>query len=294
MPRFLTLRPTAKINWSLRVGRRHDDGYHDVRTILQSIDLSDTMEFKSTSGPFELISKSTEVPADATNLVWRAARALWHALDRAGDPKNVRIRLTKAIPVGAGLGGGSADAAAALVGLNRMWNGGLSRPELIRIGADLGADVPFFLTGGTGLGLGLGDEVYPLADIKRVGLVLLKPSFSVRTADAYGWFDADGDVPSVPASTTELGPGWGSGPLEIANDLQGPVARRHPLINEAIDACRRAGAVTAAMTGSGSAVFGVFSMDQRSRAARRLQGPDWQVFATRTLSRAEAGRRIAL
>lgn len=294
MSRVLTLRPAAKINWSLRIGRRLDNGYHEVRTILQSIDLSDTMEFRATSGAFELISRSKDVPPDDTNLVWRAAAALWHALGHTGDPRNARVKLTKTIPVGAGLGGGSADAAATLVGLHTIWKGKLNRRDLARIGAELGADVPFFLTGGTGLGLGRGDDVYPLTDIKRIGLVIIKPSFSVPTAEAYGWLDADRRQPAAPPSVVELSVGWGAGPLEVVNDLQAPVARRHPLINEAIEACRRAGALAAAMTGSGSAVFGAFPLAQTRRAARGLKRPDWQVLSSRTLARREACRRMAL
>ena len=294
MARALTLRPSAKINWSLRVGPRRADGYHDVQTILQSIDLSDTLVFRRTPGAFVLASSSAGVPADETNLVWRAAHAIWRAAGRAGDPRGAHVKLTKGIPVGAGLGGGSADAAAALVGLNAIWNLKMPRADLALVAATLGADVPFFLTGGTAMGLGRGDVIYPLADVKKLGLVILKPSFGVRTADAYGWHAGDTREDQPDSTGEAVAVGWPAGPVRIINDLQMPVARRHPLIDEAIAACRREGALAAAMTGSGSAVFGVFPTGGANRAARRLQRPDWQVLPTRTLTRAEARRRLAL
>jgi len=294
MARSLTLRPPAKINWSLRIGARLDDGYHDVRTILQTIDLSDTLTFTHKLGPFEFISRSAEVPSDASNLICRAAQALWGAAGRAGDPRDVQIKLIKNIPVGAGLGGGSANAAAALVGLNAIWKCKLSARDLLHLGAALGADVPFFLVGGTALGVGRGDEVYPLEDVKPMGIVLIKPAFGVSTADAYGWLDRDREGGGVATIGAELAVGWPTGALDVANDLEAPVARRHPLINEAIDLCHREGALAAAMTGSGSAVFGVFSLAAVPRVVRRLRRQDWRVLPTRTISRAQARRRMTL
>src|SRR5215472_6717045 len=122
----LVLRPSAKINLALHVGPRRADGYHDVRTVLQSIGLFDELRFQATRGPFSLATSSPGLPVDETNLVWRAAQALWTALRRDGAPRQVRITIEKGIPLGAGLGGGSADAAAALVGLHRLWKGRLA------------------------------------------------------------------------------------------------------------------------------------------------------------------------
>ncbi len=208
----------------------------------------------------------------------------------------MRVTLEKHIPVAAGLGGGSADAAAALVGLNRIWNLRVSRRDLVRLAAALGADVPFFLVGGTAMGLGRGDDVYPLEDIAPHGVVLIKPAFGVSTADAYGWLDADraAGVIGDDWSSGELPAGWPNWPVVLANDLEGPVSRRHPGLRDAVDACFREGARAAAMTGSGSAVFGVFPAGVAPKAARRLKRPDWLVLATRTLTRAQAGRRMGL
>jgi 4-diphosphocytidyl-2-C-methyl-D-erythritol kinase len=306
MSRSLILQPSAKINLTLHVGPRRDDGFHDVRTLLQSITLHDTLTFSTRRGPFRLACRTPGVPSDRSNLVWRAAEVLWAALGRTGDPRDAHIKLDKAIPTEAGLGGGSADAAAALVGLNKLWGARLSRRVLMRLGAELGSDVPFFLQGGTALGVGRGQELYPVDDVERMGVVIIKPSFGVSTADAYGWLDAD----RLSSNAARSGPaepqfmdfsqsdlveiGWPSGPLALSNDLMGPVARRHPAVFEMVSACLFQGAIGAQMTGSGSAVFGLFPESVASKAARQIKRPDWLVLVARTQSRREAARRMGL
>jgi 4-diphosphocytidyl-2-C-methyl-D-erythritol kinase len=232
---------------------------------------------------------------DRTNLIWRAAEALWRAMGRDGEPRDVHVRLDKQIPMAAGLGGGSADAAAALVGLNAIWHARRSRADLIRVARELGSDVPFFLLGGTALGVGRGDELYPVDDVRRMEVVVIKPSFGVATADAYRWLDEDrAHSGARPAAPSSLDVGWPGGPLTLANDLQAPVAARHPMIDEIRSACLREGAVAVSMSGSGSAVFGVFPDGVARKAIRRLQRPDWLVLLTRTIGRREAGRRLGL
>jgi 4-diphosphocytidyl-2-C-methyl-D-erythritol kinase len=297
MSRTLVLRPHAKINLTLRVGHRLGNGYHDVRTLIQAINLTDTITFSPRSGPFALAVHGPGVPGDHTNLVWRAAEHLWRAAGRTGAPRDVHVKLEKAIPSAAGLGGGSANAAAALLGLNATWELRVPRRELFRLASELGSDVPYFLQGGTGLGVGRGDEVYPVDDIARFGVIVIKPSFGVATADAYRWLDEDRaeGIDSSPFwETREVDVGWPGGPLALVNDLETPVARRHAGIPEMVEACRREGALAAAMTGSGSAVFGLFPESVATRAAKRLQRPDWLVLLTRTLSRQESVRRIGL
>ncbi len=297
MSRALVLRPSAKVNLTLRVGPLRDDGFHDVGTLMQSIGLSDVMTITARSGPFGLMSRSPGVPADRTNLVWKAAERLWRELGRSGEPRDAHVRLDKQIPVAAGLGGGSANAAAALVGLNQIWNGRKSRRELHALAVELGSDVPFFLQGGTALGLGRGEELYPVDDISRLGVIVIKPSFGVGTAEAYGWLDSDraaGTVDAPPARRNDLDVGWPGGPVAIANDLQAPVARRHPAIDEMVAACISQGALVAAMSGSGSAVFAVFAEAAARRAAAKLHRPDWLVLLTRTLTRREAVHRMGL
>ena len=197
----------------------------------------------------------------------------------------------------AGLGGGSADAAAALVGLNMVWNAGLSARDLVRIGADIGSDVPFALHGGTALAAGRGEELYPVDDAPRLSIVIIKPSFGVSTRQAYAWLDADrqaGVEADAGGQVGEIDLGWPSGRVALVNDLQAPVAVRHPIVGEMLDALTRAGARAASMTGSGSAVFGVFPATVSRVALRSLQRPEWLVILTRTSDRREAARRLLL
>jgi 4-diphosphocytidyl-2-C-methyl-D-erythritol kinase len=298
MSRALVLRPSGKINLTLRVGPVRADGFHDVRTLYQSIALSDRLTLAERRGPFTVVSTTVGVPTDRTNLVYTAAAAVWSALGRTGEPRDVHARLVKQIPVAAGLGGGSADAAAALVGLNKLWRGGLGRPHLARLAAELGSDVPFFLQGGTALGAGRGEELYPVDDLPRLPLVVIKPSFGVSAGDAYRWLDEDrqsGQAQQTgPRPAPALDMGWPGGPIALANDLEAPVTRRHPTIDDMLGALKRAGATAAAMTGSGSAVFGVFAAGVPRAAIRALERPDWLVIVTRTSDRRETARRLGL
>jgi len=299
MSATLVLRPSAKINLTLHVGARRADGYHDLRTLLQSVTIQDTLTFSERRGPFALACRTPGVPSDKSNLVWRAAQALWTALGQSGEPRNAHVRLEKTIPAQAGLGGGSADAAAALVGLNRLWGGRLSRRDLMRLAATIGSDVPFFLQGGTALGTGRGEELYPVDDVERMGVIIVKPSVGVSTADAYAWLDADraaaASAPPAPAGrSTEVELGWPSGSIRLENDLMAPVIKRHPVIGELVDACLSLGASGALMSGSGSAVFGLFPDTRLARAAQQLRRPDWLVLVARTASRRQAARHLGL
>jgi 4-diphosphocytidyl-2-C-methyl-D-erythritol kinase len=175
----VTARAHAKINLDLRVLGSRVDGFHELRTVFQAVALHDTVTCTPAEGPFAITCDSAGVPLDRTNLVWKAADALWRALRRTGPVRDVTVHLEKRIPLQAGLGGGSADAAATLVALARLWQVPVRSSQLTDVAAPLGADVPFFLSGGTALGLGRGDEVYPLADLPRHWVVLLIPGFGV-------------------------------------------------------------------------------------------------------------------
>jgi 4-diphosphocytidyl-2-C-methyl-D-erythritol kinase len=295
--RALILRPFAKINLRLRVGGVRADGFHDVDTVLQALALTDRLVLSAQDGPFTLTVDSSDVPADRTNLVWRAAQAVWQAAGRTGEAAGVRARLSKVIPSAAGLGGGSADAAAALVGLNVLWRARLARADLSALGATLGADVPFFLHGGTALGLDRGDEIYPLDDIARHDVIIIKPAFGVATPDAYRWLDEDRGravAKRVPVVRRAVDVGWAGSRLVVGNDLEAPVSRRHRAIAEIVGDCLAAGARVAGMTGSGSAVFGLFRGVSMERVARRLRRSDALVLVTRTLKRREALGRLGL
>jgi 4-diphosphocytidyl-2-C-methyl-D-erythritol kinase len=291
---IVTARAHAKINLDLRVLGVRPDGYHELRTVFQAIALHDVLECEAREGPLAIECDTAGVPLDRTNLVWRAADALWHALRRTGPAGGVVIRLRKQIPLQAGLGGGSADAAAALLALTRLWRLALRPAQLTDVAATLGADVPFFLSGGTALGLGRGDEVYPLADLPRHWIVLLVPGFGVSSADAYAWYDAERDLGrggAVREPQHVPGP-WPSRAAQMINDLEAPIARHHPEIDQMRTALRRAGALAAAMSGSGSTVFGLFQKQAEARAAvERLSGSGWRVLLTESLGRGEYARR---
>ena len=204
-----TIRAHAKINLDLRVLGARADGFHELRTVFQSIALHDTITCTARPGPFAIECDTAGVPLDRTNLVWRAAEALWRALRRAGPLRDVLVRVEKQIPVEAGLGGGSADAAATLLALARAWRVPVRPAQLTDLAAMLGADVPFFLSGGTALGLGRGDEVYPLADLPRHWVVLLLPGFGVSTRDAFAWYAEERALGRSGAREPQYVPGHG-------------------------------------------------------------------------------------
>ena len=295
------VRAHAKINLDLRVGARGADGFHALTTILQSIALHDSVTLRAVEGPCRVRCAAAGVPQDGANLVWRAARRLWSALGRGGDPRGVTITITKRIPVAAGLGGGTADAVAALRGLCRFWGVSFEPSRLREIAADVGADGPFFLVGGTALGVGRGDEVYPLVELPLHWVVIAVPPRRVSTVAAYGWMDRDATAsarrgrrraagarrfPPVAGSTLDL--------AALTNDLEPPVTRRRPEIRVAVRMLTGAGAVPAAMTGSGSAVFGLFTRRASAvEVARGMRCDGWTVVVTRTLDRAGLAKRAS-
>jgi 4-diphosphocytidyl-2-C-methyl-D-erythritol kinase len=286
----LTLRAHAKLNLDLRVGGQRADGYHELRTIFQTVALHDTLVIESTPRkPFTIAGDASAMPLGEDNLAWRAAAALWHAIGRAGLPIGARITIRKRIPAQAGLGGGSSDAAATLAGLNRLWREPIAPLALVSLAATLGADVPFFLVGGSALGLGRGDEVYPLIDLPSHEVVIVRPSFGVSTKDAYAWL---ADARSTP-------PGKGVALAErsyegFANDFERVVEAHHPEIPEIRQCLQRLGAKTARMSGSGSAVFGLFETTAGARRAEiKLRRPEWTVIRTRTSRRQPKQREFA-
>ena len=291
-PKRLEARAHAKVNLDLRVLGTRADGFHELRTVFQTIALHDTLICVQRPGAFGLRCRTSGVPLDDSNLVWRAAAALWRALGREGEPRDTSVTIQKIIPMQAGLGGGSADAAAALVGLARLW-GGVPMTLLREVAAGIGADVSFFLSGGTSLGLGRGEEIYPLVDLPPHWIVVVRPPFGVSTAEAYAWYDDDRTAGlKEPRELQFLPVPWPTRAAQMINDLEPPVVRRHPEIAALKSALKGAGALAAAMSGSGSAVFGLFrSKSTAARALQPLSRGGARVFLTRTLTRAEYERR---
>jgi 4-diphosphocytidyl-2-C-methyl-D-erythritol kinase len=180
-----------------------------------------------------------------------------------------------------------------VLALNRLWSLDADPATLARIAGRLGADVPFFLVGGTALGLGRGDSIYPLADLPGVHVVVVRPGFGVSTVDAYGWYDREPRRRLRVASQRTIPPGWPAWATNLRNDLEPPVTGHHPTIGRIRQSLLDAGAVMAAMSGSGSAVFGLFErQDAARRTARDLARPGWRVEWTRTLSHREYATRF--
>ena len=278
VPTCVRIQAPAKVNLTLRILGTHADGYHELRTTFQSVALHDTLTFRTVPGPFVIDCNEPSCPVDASNLVWRAADLLWKAARRRRTLSRVRVELRKRIPQQAGLGGGSSDAAATLRALSALWNLSLPEARLRDIARELGADLGFFFEGGTVLGVDRGDVLYPLLDRQVQGVVLVMPDFGVSTRDAYGWWDQ--------ARANVQKPSPRSVPTEWVNDLQAAVAARHPVIGTLANRLRQAGATYAAMSGSGSAIFGLFETRAHAdEAARRMAGPGRRVLTTHTLSR---------
>jgi 4-diphosphocytidyl-2-C-methyl-D-erythritol kinase len=288
------VRAFAKVNLDLRVLGRRDDGYHEIRTIFQTIALHDTLSFAPRRGPLELSASGEQVPLDGTNIVIKAAEAVWRAAGRKGRPQGTAIHLAKRIPTQAGLGGGSSDAAATVLALNRLWRAGLRAPDLLSIAGQLGSDVPFFLLGGTALGLGRGEVLYPLPDLPPAAIVVGQAGEGVSTAAAYGWLRAA--QPAAVKPQQILVP-WFPGSLNVLNDFEPVVLRRVPAARRLRRSLLEAGANVAMLSGSGSAVFGLFSDGEAARrAAGRLRnegsaawltklkgrGPSWPVTEEET------------
>jgi len=292
--RSINLPSFAKINLDLRVLGTRPDGYHDLRTVFQSLAIFDNVTVTIRRGPLAVTCDEPDIPTDRRNLVWKAASLLHRtATGKTTAPRDVRIDLRKRVPSEAGLGGGSSNAAMTLLALNKLWKLELDLASLSRIGARLGADVPYFLHGGTALGLGRGDDIYPLADMPPVHVVILRPGFGVATADAYIWFDEERRRVKEPHHRP-VPPGWPAWSTTLRNDLETPVVGHHPAIGRIKQSLIDAGAAFAAMSGSGSAVFGLFERaDAARRTANDLSRPGWLSLHTRTLNRREYARRLA-
>ena len=290
----VTIRAHAKINLDLRVLGMRADGFHELRTVFQAIALHDIIRCIPRPGPFAIECDAAGVPLDRTNLIWRAAETLWRSLRRDGPVRDVVVRLEKQIPLQAGLGGGSADAAATLAALACVWRVPMKPSQLTDLAAHVGSDVPFFLSGGTALGLGRGEEVYPLADLPRHFIVLLIPGFGVSTSEAYGWYDNERELSQAPREAQHVPGPWPSRAAQMINDLEPPIARHHPEIDQMKAALRRAGALAAAMSGSGSTVFGLFQKRRDAQnAVNHLTGAGWRVLLTESLGRGEYARLAA-
>ena len=272
---MLRLKARAKINWSLDILGRREDGYHLMDMLMACVELGDELTMEPAETLNLRILGNDMLPAD-NNLVLKAARALQTA---TGTAFGASLELLKHAPVGAGMGGGSADAAAALVGLNRLWNLNLPEETLMNIGLSIGADVPFLLTGGLARVGGIGEVVHKLPDRTPVPLVIIQPCRPLSTKEVFETFDALGAV--THPNTTEAQQALLDGDLALlsahaGNVLQQASEAKRPQISEAVAALDACGAVLATMTGSGSAVFGAFQTQAEASEAYRTLHKRWR------------------
>jgi len=289
----IRLRAFAKINLGLKVLFRRPDGYHEIRTIYHTIALHDRLELTLTRQPgIVLDCRHSSVPTGRDNLVYRACELWSEARKFKGG---IRARLEKRIPPGGGLGGGSSDAAATLMGLERLTGNRLNAATRFQMAASLGSDVPLFLLGGCVLGCGRGEEVYPLVDLPPRKCLVVHPGFPVSTPEAYQQLSLrltsrkEGRKVNLFGVWPQISlEDWG--PAE--NDFESVVFAKWPELGDLKSQFIRAGAETASLTGSGSAVYAVFDSARKLIRASRGVPQGWTVFRTRTLRRREYHRLL--
>ena len=282
----------AKINLHLRVLGKRGDGFHEIFTVFQTISLADELTFES-SGKLELQCEDPSVPAGDTNLIIRAAREL-------SSDRGARITLRKQIPMGGGLGGGSSNAATALIGLNRLWGLERSVKELDLVGAGLGSDVPFFLSGGTAIGSGRGTEIESVEDFGASNLVVVTPDVHVSTGEAYTGIQAENLTIAEANRILRVCRSEAESPdflrSALVNDFEPTVFARFPEIGRAKKMLLQFGANRALMSGSGASVFGIFDKEETRQAALKALDNEvnWRKFAVAAVSRDEYREKLGI
>lgn len=294
---MLQLRSLAKINLDLRVLYRRPDAYHELRTVYQTISLADRIGIGFERGGRTQVALEDPL-AIPDNLMIRAAQAV---LDRARVRGRVRMTLDKRIPMGAGLGGGSSNAATVLLALPALIGWRTSLDELIELGSTLGSDVPFFLMGGTVLGIGSGTELIPLPDLAPEPILLVCPSLHVSTQQAYGLLRRSSLTVTELSSTLKSFPAYvrtllerrsaGAATALSANDFETAVFRRFPQLQVLLGKFASCGAAGARMTGSGSALFGIFQSRAHRDHARAMFEQDRAAERCRLVKASLVGRR---
>lgn len=284
-----TLPSFAKINWFLRVLGKRDDGFHELCTVFQTVSLHDDLTF-SESDELILTCSDENIPTGDTNLIVKAAKIL---SEKYGIKKGAGIHLEKRIPAPGGLGGGSSNAAVALVGLSRLWRIEIDFAELLKIAERLGSDVPFFLHGGTALGTGRGTEIFPLNDVEEKNILIVTPNVSVPTAKAFARLNAahltNKDSKSILQICRDEAQTLHFRQAESVNNFEKTVFEIEPEIlrvKEKLLACE---SIRALMSGSGASVFAVFDTEKKlENAVSKLQTEKgWRVFSVKTISRRE-------
>lgn len=276
----------AKINLSLDVLHKRDDGYHEVEMIMTMVDLADRIEMQELPRDTIMISSQAGyIPLDEKNLAFQAAKLI---KERYDVKQGVYIHLDKKIPVAAGLAGGSSDAAATLRGLNRLWKLGISEDKLMKLGSELGSDVPFCVTGGTAVARGRGERLEVIGSPPQCWVVLAKPPINVSTSEVYGKLNAKEirKHPSTPAMLQAIRErNFDAMCANLGNVLEDVTLKLHPEVQHIKDCMQKLGADGVLMSGSGPTVFGLVAKEAKvSRLYNGLRGFCKEVYAVRMLT----------
>lgn len=255
----ISIKAMGKINLGLDVLGKRADGYHEVRMIMQSVELGDTLKFTKTEEEgIKIRTNKKDLPTDENNLVYKAIKLMQEEYKLPGG---IKVSLEKQIPVAAGMGGGSTDAAAALIGMNKLFALGLTEERLKELGLKLGADVPFCIMGGTALAEGIGEVLTALPAAPSCYVLIARPDIEVSTKEVYGSLYAE-SIKSRPDITGMIQSVWNKNLSGIAdrmeNVLEAVTVKKHPVIEQLKDKMRQEGAMDAMMSGSGPTVFGIF------------------------------------
>lgn len=283
--RKLTLKSPAKINLGLRIVRKREDGFHDIETVFQMISIYDILTFRIIDSGVVFKTNHKKLPLDDTNLVVKAAKLI---LQETKFKKGVEIFLEKTIPVGAGLGGGSSNAASTIIGLKDLCQLNLKKKDLIKFAMKLGSDVPFFLSGPTAFGRGRGEILTPLKIRVGIFVVVVFPNIFIHTGSVYKELNLgltsnskDNNILGLLLKEGEIAD-FGN---HLFNDLETIVCKKYPILLKIKKALIRLGAVSALVSGSGSSVFGLFAQSESAqKAAAKLRKKNWQVFFAKTIN----------
>ncbi len=336
----VTVRSFAKVNLGLFIGAPRPDGYHHLRTIYQTVSWHDLIRLSTARGSgIEIVCDDSRVPRDQSNTCYRIAERV---LETTGSPAKIKIEIQKNLPVQGGLGAASSNAVATMLALERALKKPISAADRLRIAADVGSDLPLFLVGGTVLGVGRGEEVYPQPDLPAIPIVVVTPDIGVSTPKAFADWDAVAaqaratNLP-FPASKHHRGnmeltharpsdrlleagrvlSSWLSGSTDtgalgksgsrvgsllldlvrtgIENDFEKVVFPQYPVLRDIKGCLERSGAVYASLSGSGSALYGLFrTREAAAKGASRLQKQGWRAHATATLPRAQYWKKLLI
>lgn len=280
----LSLKAPAKINLALDVLKKREDGYHEVKMVMTTIDLADRLDITLLEeDEIRVESTSGIIPDDKRNLAYKAAELL---KERFQIKRGCKIEITKNIPVAAGLAGGSSDCAAALKGLNELWELGLTKQELAELGSELGSDVAFCVYGGTALATGRGEKITPIASPVPAWVILAKPPIGISTASTYQQIDVDAcGHPNVDLMIEALEEQNYEKMCEhLGNSLESVVLKNYPIVKKIKEKMQKLGADGVLMSGSGPTVFGLTQFDTRmKRIVNGLRGFCKDVYAVRLL-----------